>query len=565
MPSELDLSLANQLDMLMAPGAPLETTRIERFGVQLPLFKTAPPSLAHYFAHYCSQHGDSEFLVDGNIRLTFAETYAAARALAGGLIEGHKVQRGDRVGIAARNSTNWILAYMAVLMAGGCATLLNGWWTGEEMAEGISATDCKLVLADPQRAARLEGRPHGAKVLSFTHGSAPAEGFAALLEDGGNAETPLPDLGPDDLATILFTSGSTGKARGAYSDHRGVVQAAMNFGAQSLMVYGHMATQGTAPTGQQAALVSIPLFHVTGAVPLLLQSFALGRKLVMQPKWDALEALQLIEREQTTYFIGVPLMSYELATHPRRAEFDLSSCKNFAAGGAPRPEEHVKTLRAAFPDGFPIMGYGLTETNAVGCGNFNENYLEKPASTGPASLPLADIVIIGEGGEILPEGETGEIAIRSICNFRGYWNDAKATSTALRPDGYFLTGDLGYFDKDRYLFIVDRKKDIIIRGGENISCLEVEQAIYAHPDIAECSVFGLPETRLGEVPAAVFLPKEGRDLREDDLREFLRERLAPFKIPTHIWQETGQLPRLGSEKVDKRALREKYTALFGEG
>lgn len=303
---------------------------------------------------------------------------------------------------------------------------------------------------------------------------------------------------------------------------------------------------------------------MTGEVPLLLQSFALGRKLVMLHKWDPVEAMRLIEAEKITYFIGVPLMSIEMAEHPRRGEFDLTSCRTFAAGGAPRPADHVARLRNRFPAGYPILGYGLTETNAVGCGNFNANYLARPESTGPASLPLVDLAILGPDGTSLPQGETGEVAIRSICNFLGYWNDPEATEAAMTADGYFLTGDLGYLDEDGYLFIVDRKKDIIIRGGENISCIEVEQAIYAHPDIAECSVFAMPDRRLGEVPAAVWLPQQGRDPGEEDLREFLAEHLAPYKIPAFFWRSEDRLPRLATEKVDKRALREKFTALFGE-
>jgi len=563
MPSEMDRSLKRHLEAALAPGGPLELTTIERFGTELPAFRHAHPSLAQYFAFYCQLHAQTTFLVDGEIRLTFAETFAAARALAGGLVEGHGVQKGDRIAIAARNSANWCVAYVAAILAGGCATLLNGFATGEELGEAIELAGCKLVLADPQRAARIETCHHGdAQVLAFSHDTAPLEGLAALMVRGGGADTPLPELGPDDLASILFTSGSTGRSKGALSDHRGVVQAAFSFAANGLMVVNHMTEHGQGPQHPHAALVNVPLFHVTGEVPLFILSFLMGRKLVMMPRWNPLEAMRLIEAEKITYFIGVPLMSHEIADHPERGRFDLSSCKNFAAGGAPRPAEHVRRIRENLPGGFPILGYGLTETNAVGCGNFNENYLAKPGSTGPASAPIVELAIFGPDGEMLGPNETGEVAIRSIANFLGYWENPEATAEAVRPDGYFLSGDLGYLDEDGYLFIVDRKKDIIIRGGENISCIEVEQAIYAHPDIAECSVFGLPDERFGEVAAAVWLAKDGHDLGEDDLREFLGERLAPFKIPAHLWRERDPLPRLGTAKVDKRALREKYTGLF---
>ena len=560
MPSELDLLLDKHLEGVTAAGGPLEVTTIERFGHDLPMFKNAPPSLAHFFAYFCNgDHKDLPFLVDGDVRLTFAQTYAAARVVAGGLVATHGVAKGDRVGLAARNSANWIIAYMAILMAGGCATLLNGWWSGEEMAEGIALADCSLVLADAPRAQRLDGLDHGANIVLFDHDCAWDEGLSALFGEGA-ADQPLPELGPDDLATILYTSGSTGTAKGACSDHRGVVQGVMSYVSQSAMVLSYLTSIGQGPGAgeQQAALVAVPLFHVTGEVPLFLQSFAIARKLVLLPKWDAEAALKAMAAERVTYFVGVPLMSYELATHPDRAKYDLSACKSFAAGGAPRPVEHVSRIKQAFPDGFPLLGYGLTETNAVGCGNFNENYIAKPGSTGKASRPLVDIGILDDDGNCLPQGETGEVAIRSIANFKGYWKDEEATRAAIMPDGYFRTGDLGYLDADGYLFIVDRKKDIIIRGGENIACIEVEQAIYAHPDIVECSVFGLPDDRMGEVPAAVWYARPGSGLSERALLDFLGEHLAKFKLPERLWEVGEPLPRLGTEKVDRKALREQY-------
>lgn len=566
MPTQLDTALEAIMAELTKEGQPFHTTPFDQDGVAMPAFTVAPPTLAHFFAHFCNEHKDTPFIVDGDIRLTFGETYAAAVCVAEGLVARHGVEKGDRIGIAARNSASWMIAYMGTVMAGGCVTLLNGFWSGDELAYGIRLAECKLVLADESRAKRLDGTEHPAKLVMIDH-TVPAEGLAEVWAApadrmGCVAMQMLGQLGPDDLATILYTSGSTGQSKGAYSDHRGVVSGVMNYVSQSAMAKLLLASQGQDMSAQPCALVAVPLFHVTGEVPLFLQSYAIARKLVLMPKWDARDALRLMDQEKVTYFVGVPLMSYELATHPERGSFDLSSCKSFAAGGAPRPLEHVTKIKEAFPGGFPLLGYGLTETNAVGCGNFNENYIAKPGSTGKASKPLVEIAILDDDGNHLAQGAVGEVCIRSVANFRGYWNNEEATQKAFTADRFFRTGDLGYLDDDGYLFIVDRKKDIIIRGGENISCIEVEDAIYAHDDIAECSVFGLPDDRMGEVPAAVFRTKDDRSaMSAAQLREFLLSRIAPFKVPLeqHIWVTTETLPRLGTQKIDKKFLREAYT------
>ncbi|WP_379922782.1 class I adenylate-forming enzyme family protein [Erythrobacter sp. R86502] len=561
MPTQLDNALEAIITGLTAEDQPFATVPFNRDGVEMPAFAGAPPSLAHYFAHFCNEHKDVPFIVDGDIRLTFGQAYAAATCVAEGLVKRHGVQKGDRVGLAARNSANWMIAYMGILMAGGCATLLNGFSSGDELAYGLDLAECKVLLADEGRAARLDGHDHPAKIVPFTHGDAPSEGLADAWmqpEATSVAMTMLGTLGPDDIATILYTSGSTGKSKGAWSDHRGVVNGVMNYVAQSAMAKVHVESQEGPMTTQPCALVAVPLFHVTGEVPLFLQSFAIARKLVLMPKWDAGLAIRLMAEEQVSYFVGVPLMSYEIANHPDREKYDLSACKSFAAGGAPRPVEHVTRIKEAFPGSFPLLGYGLTETNAVGCGNFNENYLAKPGSTGRPSKPLVDMAILDDLGNPLAQGQVGEVCIRSVANFRGYWKNPEATAAAFTDDGYFRTGDLGFLDEDGYLFIVDRKKDIIIRGGENISCIEVEDAIYAHDDIGECSVFGLPDDRYGEVPAAVYTMKDGRaPISPAELRAFLLERIAPFKVPleTQIWMASEALPRLGTQKIDKRSVK----------
>ncbi|MEM1052092.1 MAG: class I adenylate-forming enzyme family protein [Pseudomonadota bacterium] len=566
MASELDNALEAIMLEMTKEGQPFHTTPFERDGTAMPAFTVSPPSLAHYFAHFCNQHKDVSFIVDGDLRLTFGETYQAAVCVAEGLVNDHGVEIGDRVGIAARNSANWMIAYMGIAMAGGCVTLLNGFWSGDELAYGIRLAECKLVLADAGRAKRLEGTDHSAKLVMMEH-DAPHEGLANVWKapasfEASAAMAMLGKLGPDDLATILYTSGSTGNSKGAYSDHRGVVAGVMSYISQSAMAKVLLESRGEDVSDQPCALVAVPLFHVTGAIPLFLQSYAIARKLVLMPKWDALNAIQLMATEKVTYFVGVPLMSYEIAMHPDLKDYDLSACKSFAAGGAPRPVEHVNRIKEAFPGGFPLLGYGLTETNAVGCGNFNENYLAKPGSTGRASQPMVEVAILDDDGNSVAQGSVAEVCIRSLANFRGYWGNEEATREAFTEDQFFRTGDLGYLDEDDYLYIVDRKKDIIIRGGENITCIEVEDAIYAHSDIAECSVFGLPDDRMGEVPAAVFNVKEGREaMTAAQLREFLLTHIAPFKVPLeeHIWVVNDALPRLGTQKIDKKTLRAQYT------
>jgi long-chain acyl-CoA synthetase len=280
--------------------------------------------------------------------------------------------------------------------------------------------------------------------------------------------------------------------------------------------------------------------------------------MVLMPKWDANEALRLIEAEKITYFVGVPTMSLELMNHPDRDKYDLSSMTDVTAGGAARPVDHVARLQESFPAAKPALGYGLTETNAVGCSNFWSNYAEKPASTGRAQPPFVEVAILGAGDAHLPAGERGEIAIRSAANITCYWNNPEATASAFTADGYFRSGDIGYLDEDGYLFIVDRKKDIIIRGGENISSQEVEAACYACSAVAEAAVFAAPDERLGEVPVAVLHLRDGSKLDAAGLKAFLETRLAAFKIPARMIFSAEPLPRLGTGKIDRVALKAQY-------
>ncbi|MEG3177177.1 class I adenylate-forming enzyme family protein [Sphingomonas sp. RB3P16] len=559
MPSKLDQRMDATLAHLTGEGGPLALGSVTVDGNDLPLITGVPQTLPPYFAHYCNEHAAKTFLVAGDERLTFAEVYAAAARVAATLVGGHGVAPGDRIGIAMRNSPSWIVLYMGITMAGGVATLLNGWWQSEELAAAMADVECSLVFADPPRTKRLAAIADLDVAVVTVEDSQPLDtALAALL---GPSDAELPSIAPTDSATILFTSGSTGQSKGAISNHRAVTQAVFNYLAQALVMLSISTADGVAPPAQHATLLNVPLFHVTAEVPVFLQSFAMGRKLVLMPKWDAEDAMRLITAETVTYFVGVPLMSFEILNHPRRGDYDLSSVSDFAAGGAPRPVEHVRRIADEMGGPKPLLGYGLTETNGAGCGNFRDNYLAKPNSTGRASLPLIDLAIVDGNGKPVAQGERGEVAIRSVCNFTEYYGRPDATAAAFTADRYFLTGDIGYLDEDRYLFIVDRKKDIIIRGGENISCQEVEAAIYQHPAVAEAAVFGLADERFGEVPGAVVLLRDGEALSTEDLCAFLFTHIAAFKVPARIWFADDALPRLGTEKIDKVAIRSKYRAI----
>jgi acyl-CoA synthetase (AMP-forming)/AMP-acid ligase II len=550
MPSELDRRYTDELARATGPGGSLVIGKDERGRAIVTNFPATLPGL---FRTFCALHAANEAIVAGDERLSFAELDAISECAAHGLAA-RGIGAGDRVGIAMRNCPSWVVSYMAILKAGAVATLINGWWEAHEMEHALALTDPKLIIADASRAKRIEARCPGRQVLCVAVEQPVETALADILHDR-DENSVLPEMADEDDATILFTSGSTGDAKGALSTHRAVTTAVYAY-ATGLIVMRELLTQDGRPPGIPRTLINVPLFHVTGEVPVMLNSFVTGRCMVMMPKWDPAEALRLIEKEKITYFVGVPTMSLELMTHPDRHKYDFSSLTDIAAGGAPRPISHVERLREEFPLAKPALGYGLTETNAVGCHNFWENYAAKPGSTGRPHKPFVDLAILGENDTHLAAGETGEIAIRTAASIKCYWKAPEATSALFTADGYVRTGDIGYLDADDYLFIVDRKKDIIIRGGENISAAEVEAACYACPAVAEASVFAAPDERLGEVPVAVIHAKSA--LTADELRAFLESRIAKFKVPEQFIFSVEPLPRLGTGKIDRRALKARY-------
>jgi steroid-24-oyl-CoA synthetase len=550
MATELDRKFDEMLAAVTAPGGRLVVGRDAQGRA---IVQNLPGTLSGLFRAFCELNGDKEAVIAGDERLTFADLNRVSEQVAQGLVA-RGIAKGDRVGIAMRNCPSWITCYMGIIKAGAVATLLNGWWEPPEMEHAVQLTEPKLIIADAPRAKRIAARCADRDILSLPIEQPLEQAVAELL--GSPASTALPDITPEDDATILFTSGSTGDSKGALSTHRAVTTATYAYATGLFVLLGILTTEGRAPAAQSRTLLSVPLFHVTGEVPVMINSFVIGRCMVIMPKWDATEALRLIEKEKITYFVGVPTMSLELMNHPERGKYDLSSLTDITAGGAPRPVSHVERLRQEFPNAQPALGYGLTETNAAGCANYWGNYAAKPSSTGRAQKPFIELAILGAGDKHLGTGEVGEIGIRSASNISCYWRNPEATEALFTADGYVRTGDVGYLDEEGYLFIVDRKKEIIIRGGENISAAEVEAECYACPDVAEIAVFGVPDERLGEVPVAVIHSKNG--LSEEDLRAFLEPRIAKFKIPARFIFSDEPLPRLGTGKIDRRTLKAQY-------
>lgn len=568
-----DLRGVERLAAVTAPDGAFPIVETEIRGIKYRTFRDLPPNMAAYY-EMGAAHGDKEFLIYEGERYTFADVIERGKKLAHRLVNDYGVTKDTKVAIAMRNFPEWFFAFIAVTGAGAVAVPVNAWWTEEEFAYGLNDCGAKLVFCDAQRvdtlmplrekmgltlvAARADSRPDG--VLDFND----------LLD--GTDEATFPDLGAqaDDDTLILYTSGSTGNPKGAVSTHRAIMSSLFSWAVGGMVANaikaedeaaeaaarGETLPEAPAEAAQLISLVAVPMFHVTGSHAIFLVSIILGRKLVLMYKWDATRALELIQEEKVTNFLGVPTMSFELTQHPDLANYDTSSLVELAGGGAARPPEHVKKIKEAFPDVAPGQGYGLTETNAIGCTNGGYNYLLKPESTGRPNSPLIELKCADEQGNPVPTGETGEVMIKTPSNIRCYWNNETATRAAIDENGFLRTGDVGRLDEDGFLYIVDRIKDIVVRGGENISCIEVEAAIYEHDAVSEAAVFGLPDERLGESLAAVVMLKPGKTATSEELMAHVGERLAKFKVPARIDLTDEPLPRGATGKIFKRALKE---------
>lgn len=557
--------LEDTISQMTAPGGAFELEDVEVGGVSYRNYAKMPKHLGEYYKIMLS-HADKDFAVYQDERYTFAQGYQHSAEIAAALLDRYSVQKGDRVAVLARNSPQWLMAFIGATSAGAVAVPMNSWWTSEELDYGFEDSGAKVVVADRARIKSLLpiAQKYGLKIISIDD----CEGldiahtpFASLLEQYKGASMPQIELAPDDHATIMYTSGSTGHPKGALSSHRGILSALYSWMLSGLSAKMLADRTKDSDTKQYpaSALLTIPLFHCTGSHSAFLLSLIVGRKLVIMYKWDTEEALRLIEQERVTYFNGVPTMSAELQAAAMTSDRDVSSLVDIYSGGAARPPDQVEKLASTFKKSAPGIGYGLTETNALGALNNGAFYISNPGSTGRAVPAVTDFKVIGEDGATLPAGERGELCIKSPANVLGYWNKPEATAEAF-VDGWFHTGDVAYLDEDGFLYIVDRIKEIIIRGGENISCIEVEAGIYKHSDVEEVAVFGLPDERLGEIVGAAVVLKEGCSVTDDALREFLCEHIAAFKIPAHIWFRDEQLPRIASGKIFKRELKAYYSA-----
>jgi long-chain acyl-CoA synthetase len=459
-----------------------------------------------------------------------------------------------------RNFPEWISSFVAITSIGAVAVPLNAWWQTDELVFAVQDSGAKVILTDEERLARLSAADPGAITATViavrSTGSLPegVDRLEDILTEG--AAMPEVDIDPDDDITILYTSGTTGRPKGAVSTHRALLNALLAFAARAAVgaVREPVAADPAAPATPPAFMLPVPLFHVTGLVPVMLGSFVSGAKLVMTHRWDPDRALELIERERVTNFVGVPTMSWDLLEAETFAERDTSSLKSVGGGGAPMPPELVKRIEENFSQGRPGLGYGMTETNAYGPQNAGDDFVNNPTSTGRV-VPIMELRVTDPEGYELPLGETGEIWFRGPMLIRGYWNRPEATAETI-VDGWLRTGDLGRLDEEGFVYVSDRAKDMVLRGGENIYCAEVEAAIYEHPAVYECAVFGVPHERLGEEVAAHVMVKSGQTLDAGELQRFLGERMASFKIPSVLTFVTEPLPRNASGKILKRELRD---------
>jgi steroid-24-oyl-CoA synthetase len=547
---------------LTAPGQPFEITQATVGGQTLKVWANAPKTLREFWLN-CAAHGDNDYLVYEDERITYAQAHERVARIANWLVS-NGVTRGDRVAIAMRNYPEWLLSYWAITCVGAVSVGVNAWWVAEELKYGLADSGAKLLICDRERLQRFQeiedDFPH-MQVVSVRHED-PA-GSTTPWADVLLAPPELPesDIDPEDDACIFYTSGTTGFPKGAQLTHRGCTNNVIStfFSTYSqLIATGRINEQKgikrePSATKQQATIIAAPLFHVTtNNCSAHLQTY-LGGKLVHMYKWDAGEALRIIEKERITAFSSVPIMTREMLAHPDFEKRDTSSMTSFTGGGAPVQADLVEKVSEQGGGALPGQGYGLTETCGIAAGSFGVFLQGKPGSVGRV-VPIFDVCTIDAEGNQLPLGETGEVCLRSPQIIKGYLNRPEATAETI-VDGWLHTGDIGYLDDEHYLYLVDRAKDMVLRGGENVYCSEVEVALYKYPGVQECVVFSVPDERLGEEVGAALVIESDADISAEDIRSFCKDHLSSYKIPRYIWLLDTPLPRNATGKFIKRDLQ----------
>ncbi|WP_297723377.1 class I adenylate-forming enzyme family protein [Limnohabitans sp. Rim8] len=536
------------------PGRPHELADEVVQGRALRVFLNAPQSLRALFESTASP---MPFLSYQDEHWSFAQAWESASRIGHVLVHECGVRQGDRVAIAMRNYPEWVLAFTAVTSIGAIAVAMNAHWQADEMGYALSDSGARVLLADQERLSRLTSAPPGLQVLAVRPALplAPGVRLLATLTDAAPAVMPPSDIAQDDAATILYTSGSTGHPKGVVSSHRNILASLLSWELDRLV---GDAVAGIAPPApgdplldQPGTLLAVPLFHVTGLHASFLSSYRTQRRMVCMYRWDVQAAAALIDAKRLTSMVAPAAMSGDLVRVAQSKAYNLSSLLALGGGGAPRAPEQVGQIAASFQNALPGTGWGMTETNAIGTGIGGQDYLDHPESSGRCSQVM-QLKIIDETGQEMPTGQRGELLVRGTALFSGYWNQPEVTAKSFMGD-WFRTGDVAYLDDDGFLYIVDRIKDLIIRGGENIGCGLVEAALLLHPDVHEAAVYAVPDERLGEEVGATLYGNPELDL--DALREFLNGQLARFAVPRYIVRSPAPLQRTPSGKIFKREIR----------
>ncbi|MBR7618402.1 acyl--CoA ligase [Phenylobacterium sp. 20VBR1] len=568
------MTVAEAHAQLTAPGQRFEMEEKVIRGVLTRTWKNAPPTLRDVLLSGRT-FGEREFLINENERVTY-EAYARATLTLAHRLAADGVKKGDRVAVIMRNLPEWPVTFWAGILLGAIVTPLNAWWTGAELEYGLADSGTKVAFVDDERLERLadhlKNLPDLERVYVSRLSEARGDGRVSRLEDvigkpnawKALADLPMPDVAidPEDDATILYTSGTTGKPKGALGTHRNMTSNIMASGiaaARNFLRAGQPLPESDPhKLPQRCTLLVVPMFHATGLSANLSPSMNAGGKIVMMRRWEPEAAMRLIEAEKVGSTGGVPTIAWQLIEHPAREKYDLSSLTAVSYGGAPSAPELVRKIVEVFPASQPGNGWGMTETTATFTSHLGKDYSVRPESAGPAA-PVGEMQIrdAADGVTILPEGAVGELWVKGPQVVKLYWNKPEATAETF-VDGWLRTGDLARIDEEGFLFIIDRAKDMLIRGGENIYCVEVENVLYDHPDVMDAALVGVPHKTLGEEPAAIVHLKPGGTATQADLRAWVRERLAGFKVPVKVvfWPET--LPRNANGKILKTELKKVF-------